>query len=240
MTGLAALTGLAVASPLSYLAAVAIPALDALIPLLPSETAVIALGAATAGSHDPRIAVLVALAAFGAFLGDNLAYLVGCRFGPFARRRLFAGVRGGQRLDWARRSLERYGARVIVACRFIPGGRTAVTLACGLVGYPRRRFMAATACAGVLWAGYAFLLGRLGGQAFGDQPWAGLLLGLGLSLVITMVIEAGRRVWQRRARAAGAGAAGPGAPAGSGAPAGRAPGQRAAGERVPAGRGTAS
>jgi len=240
VTGLAALTGLAVASPLSYLAAVAIPALDALIPLLPSETAVIALGAATAGSHDPRIAVLVALAAFGAFLGDNLAYLVGCRFGPFARRRLFAGVRGGQRLDWARRSLERYGARVIVACRFIPGGRTAVTLACGLVGYPRRRFMAATACAGVLWAGYAFLLGRLGGQAFGDQPWAGLLLGLGLSLVITMVIEAGRRVWQRRARAAGAGAAGPGAPAGSGAPAGRAPGQRAAGERVPAGRGTAS
>ena len=86
MTGLAALTSLAVASPVSYLAAVAIPALDALIPLLPSETAVIALGAATAGSHDPRIAVLVALAACGAFLGDNLAYLVGRRFGPFARR----------------------------------------------------------------------------------------------------------------------------------------------------------
>ena len=43
VTGLAALTSLAVASPVSYLAAVAIPALDALIPLLPSETAVIAL-----------------------------------------------------------------------------------------------------------------------------------------------------------------------------------------------------
>ena len=172
MTGLAALTSLAVASPVSYLAAVAIPALDALIPLLPSETPVIALGAATAGSHDPRIAVLVALAACGAFLGDNLAYLVGRRFGPFARRRLFAGARGGQRLDWARRSLERYGARVIVACRFIPGGRTAVTLACGLVGYPRRRFLAATACAGVLWAGYAFLL-RLARRAGVRGPAVG-------------------------------------------------------------------
>ena len=208
MTGLAALTGLAVASPVSYLAAVAIPALDALIPLLPSETLVIALGAATAGSRDPRIAVLVALAAFGAFLGDNLAYLLGRRFGPFARRRVFAGERGARRLDWARRSLERYGARIIIACRFIPGGRTAVTLACGLVGYPHRRFMAATACAGALWASYAFLLGRAGGHAFEDQPWAGLLLGLGLSLAITMLIEAGRRLWQRRARAAAARAAG--------------------------------
>ena len=74
------LAQLDVGSPASYLIAVLVPALDALIPVLPSETAVIALGVATAGSADPRIAVLVALAAFGAFLGDNAAYLR--RFGP--------------------------------------------------------------------------------------------------------------------------------------------------------------
>ncbi len=202
MTGL---TSLATGSVLSYLAAVLIPALDAVIPVLPSETVVIALGAATAGSNDPRIAVLVVLAAAGAFLGDNLAYLLGRRFGPFARRRLFAGERGGRRLDWAQRSLGQFGARLIVACRFIPGGRTAVTLACGLVGYPRRRFMAATAVAGAVWAGYAFLLGRLGGRAFEDRPWAGLLLGLGLSLLLTVLIEAGRRLGQRRGRRTGPG-----------------------------------
>ncbi len=66
------LSTLAITSPLSYLIAVLLPAFDAIIPVLPSETAIITLGVATAGSTDPRIAVLVLLAALGAFLGDNL------------------------------------------------------------------------------------------------------------------------------------------------------------------------
>jgi membrane-associated protein len=157
------LWNLGVSSPVSYLAAVLLPALDALIPLLPSETAVIALGVATTGSADPRAAVLVALAACGAFLGDNAAYLLGRRFGQAVAGRVLAGERGARRRAWAERSLHRFGARIIVGCRFVPGGRTAITLTCGLVGYPRRRFIPATACAAVIWASYAFLIGRAGG-----------------------------------------------------------------------------
>jgi hypothetical protein len=37
--------------------------------------------------------------------------------------------------------------------------------------------------AATVWASYAFFLGRLGGKAFEDRPWAGLLLALGLGLV---------------------------------------------------------
>ena len=198
MTGL---SHLGVSSLLSYVIAVLLPAFDALIPLLPSETAVIALGVATAGSADPRAAVLVALAAFGAFLGDNAAYLLGRRFGPAAAPRVFAGERGGRRRAWAERSLHRFGARIIIGCRFIPGGRTAITLTCGLVGYPRRRFIVATAFAAVIWASYAFFIGRLGGKAFEDRPWVGLLLALGLTVVISVLIEAARRAWVwRRSR----------------------------------------
>jgi len=186
---------LEVSSVTSYLVAVLVPALDVLIPVLPSESAVIALGAMTAGSADPRIALLVGLAAFGAFLGDNVAYLIGRRFAPVVRRRLFAGERGASRYDWARRSLDRFGVRLIVVCRFIPGGRTAVTLTCGMIGYPWRRFRVATAVAGVLWASYAFFLGRLGGKVFEDQPWFGLLLALGLAVVVTVLIELVRRLF---------------------------------------------
>jgi membrane protein DedA with SNARE-associated domain len=196
-----------VGSVTSYLVAVLMPALDALLPWLPSETAVVALGAVTAGSADPRIGLLVVLAAVGAFLGDNAAYLVGRRFGPAVSRRLFAGERGAHRLAWARRSLDRYGMRVIIVCRFIPGGRTAVTLTCGLIGFPRRRFVTATAAAGIVWASYAFFLGRLGGQAFEDRPWVGLLLALGLALAVSVLIDVGRRAWRwyarTRARSAG-------------------------------------
>ena len=191
-----------VSSPASYLIALAFPALDALLPLVPSETAIVALGVASAGRTDPRIAVLIGLAACGAFIGDNVNYLLGKWFGPAVTRRFLSGERGTRQRAWAERSLDRYGARLIIACRFIPGGRTVVTLTCGLVGYRRRSFVIATAAAAVIWASYAFLIGRLGGRAFENKPWAGLLLALGVVLVISAIIEVLRRTrpwrWLRR------------------------------------------
>ena len=188
------LASLQVDALLSYAIAIVLPALDAILPLLPSETAVITLGVATAGSTDPRIGLLVAFSAAGAFLGDNLCYLLGRRFGPRIERRFFRGEKGARRLAWAERSLERYGMPLIVVCRFIPGGRTAVMLCCGIVRYNQRRFVVATAIAGVIWACYSFFIGRLGGQAFEDRPWAGLLLALGLAVGISLLIELARRV----------------------------------------------
>jgi membrane-associated protein len=187
------ISALQVDSLISYAIALVIPALDAVVPVLPSETAVIALGVATAGSADPRIAVLVALAAIGAFLGDNLSYLLGRRFGPGVNRRFFSGEKGNHRREWAERMLEQYGTRLIIVCRFIPGGRTAVTLTCGLIGYPRRSFVVATAASGVIWASYAFFIGRLGGKAFEDRPWLGLVLALGVALAVSAIIEVVRR-----------------------------------------------
>jgi membrane protein DedA with SNARE-associated domain len=194
------LSHLAINSPVSYLVALLLPAFDALIPILPSETAIIGLGVATAGSTDPRIAILVLLAALGAFIGDNVTYLVGRRLGPFIDRKVFAGEKGKRRRAWAEQALDRYGARIIVACRFVPGGRTAVTLTCGLIRYNRRTFIAATAVAGVIWACYAFFIGRLGGQAFADRPWLGLILAFAVALAISGLIELGRRLWPRLRR----------------------------------------
>ena len=197
---MSALAGLQVDSVISYVIAIIIPALDAILPVLPSETVIIALGVATAGSADPRIALLVACAALGAFLGDNLSYLLGRRFGPRVERRFFRSEKGARRRAWAERSLERYGMPLIVVCRFVPGGRTAVTLCCGIVGYERRRFVIATAASGVIWASYSFFLGRLGGQAFEDKPWAGLLLAFGATVAVSGLIELIRRIKSRRNR----------------------------------------
>ena len=196
------LSHLAINSPVSYLIALLLPLLDVIIPVLPSETAIITLGVATAGSTDPRIAILVALAALGAFLGDNGAYLIGRRLGPLIDRRVFSSEKGVKRKAWAVQALDNYGARLIIVCRFIPGARTAVTLVCGLVGYRRRTFVIATAFAGVIWACYAFFIGRLGGHAFASRPWAGLLLAFGVALAIAALTELVRRLqpwrWFRR------------------------------------------
>jgi membrane-associated protein len=183
---------------ISYLAAFLAPMLDAIIPAVPSETLVIALGVATAGSTDPRIALLVACAAAGAFVGDNLCYLLGRRFGPAVQRRFFTTPKGKATREWAERSLDRFGAQLIVVCRFIPGGRTAVTLTCGVTGFPRRRFVPATAVAAIIWALYAFFIGRIGGRAFENNAWVGLLIALGASLAITALVEIARRLWRTR------------------------------------------
>ena len=185
-------------SAVSYLIAFILPALDAVFPVLPAETAIIALGVATAGSTDPRIGLLVGCAAAGAFLGDNLCYVLGRRFGPATTRRFFATPRGVRTRAWAERSLARFGPQLIVVCRFIPGGRTAVTLTCGLIGYPRRRFTFATALAAVIWVLYAFFIGRIGGQSFEENPWAGLVIAFGASIAVSVVIEVARRRSRRR------------------------------------------
>jgi membrane protein DedA with SNARE-associated domain len=195
------LTSLQVGSVISYVIAIVVPALDAVIPVLPSETTIIALGVATAGSTDPRIALLVACCAAGAFLGDNLSYLIGRRFGPWAERRFFRGEKGARRRAWAERSLRQYGMPLIVVCRFVPGGRTAVTLCCGIIGYPRGRYVLATAIAGSIWAAYSFFLGRLGGRAFEHNPWVGLAVAFGITIALSGLVEVIRRIKKLRKRA---------------------------------------
>ena len=81
---------------------------------MPAETAIITLGVATAGSTDPRIGVLVVLAAAGAWCGDNFNYQLGRWFGPWVVRRFLSGERGTRQRAWAERSLERYGWRLII------------------------------------------------------------------------------------------------------------------------------
>jgi len=98
---LSGITNLQVGSVLSYLIAFALPCLDAVLPVLPSETVIIAFGVATAGSTDPRVFLIVVCAALGAFTGDNLAYLIGWRFAPWVEARFFNGAKGVARLAWA-------------------------------------------------------------------------------------------------------------------------------------------
>jgi membrane-associated protein len=203
---LSGITSLQVGSALSYLVAFGLPCLDAVIPVLPSETVIIAFGVATAGSSDPRVFLVLACAAAGAWAGDNLSYLIGWRFGPWATRRFFSGEKGAARKDWAERSLNRFGIGLIIVCRFIPGGRTAVTLCCGLVRYPWRRFSIAVAVAAVIWAAYAFLAGRVGGKAFEHMPVVGFAVAFGGVLAVTGIVEGVRRLiaWRRGRSAASA------------------------------------
>lgn len=185
------------ASGWAYGAVFLVALLDALVPIVPSEVTVITAGV-VAAAGGLSLPLVVVSATCGAFAGDNTAYLLGRRFGPAVEARFFRSAKARERLDWAETQLNKRGGELIAVARFIPGGRTAVTLGAGLLRFPWRRFGVFDAFAALTWALYASLLGYFGGRAFEDSAWKGLVLALGIAFAATAGIEAVRWYLGRR------------------------------------------
>ena len=84
----------------SYVLIFAFAYLDALVPIVPSETAVVTAGV-LAGSGRMSLPLIIVLAASGAFAGDNTSYLIGRHYGEPAKRRFFSGKKARERIHWA-------------------------------------------------------------------------------------------------------------------------------------------
>jgi membrane protein DedA with SNARE-associated domain len=183
-------------SPQAYLILLGVCAGDAVLPALPSESAVILAGILCVVG-DLSLQWVLAVAALGAFIGDNTSYAIGRFVGQPVRRRFFDGERGRSAVEWARGQLKRRGGTLVLVARFVPGGRTATTFTCGLTHFSWPRFAAFAALAAVLWALYGGLLGYFGGRMFHDRPWLALLVAFGIAFGLTIGIESVRRVRER-------------------------------------------
>jgi membrane protein DedA with SNARE-associated domain len=182
-------------SPWTYAFLFAIAALDVVFPIVPSETSVILAGV-LASTGDLILVLVIAVAAAGAILGDNTSYGIGRTLGDRIVERFFRGERR-KRVDWAEKQVTERGGYLIVVGRFIPGGRTVITLACGLLEMRWRRFIAFDVAAGVIWASYAALLGYFGGRTFEESPLKGFLVAFAIALAVTGAIEAYRYLKKR-------------------------------------------
>jgi membrane-associated protein len=184
-------------SPWGLLALAAVATIDGFLPVVPSESLVVTAGVFAAAGNQ-SLALVIAAAALGAFTGDHISYAAGRRAGDRLTRRLRPGTRTAAAHAWAARILAERGGAVIVAGRYVPGGRTAVTLTAGAVHHPLSSFSLFDGIATATWATYAALVGFLGGAAFEHEPVKGVLLGLGLALSVAGAIELVRRVRHRR------------------------------------------
>lgn len=193
------LTGLVGSSPATYGIVLGAVALDAFFPVVPSETIVIAAAVVAAHGHL-LIWLIVPAAAVGCFVGDNISYGLGTFVGDPVADRLFRGEKGRKRLEQTEQLLQRHGSVLVVAARFIPGGRTATTFACGTVGLAWRRFAIADAIAGCIWGIYVSMLGYLGGSTFKESTWKSLALAFGIAIVVAALAEGYRRIQKARGR----------------------------------------
>jgi len=186
-------------SPWVYLVVCAVAALDAVLPVVPSESVVITAGV-LAAAGEPVLVAVVAVAALGALAGDHASYLLGRLAGPGLQARARPGSRRRSALDRAARLLDRRGGVLLVTARYVPGARTALTLTAGGVRWPLRRFTPFAVLGGLSWAAWSAGLGYVGGIAFEERPLLGLALGIGVAVGLAVLGElVGALVSRRRA-----------------------------------------
>jgi membrane protein DedA with SNARE-associated domain len=181
-----------------YLALWGFAALDGFLPAIPSETLVVTAGVFAAATGEPNLLLVMGVAAAGAFVGDHISYALGRGAGGRLLDRLKPGTKRHALSVWAQKALAERGGLVLVVARYVPGGRTAVTLTMGSVRYPLRRFSLFAGLAAVSWGLYCALVGYLGGKAFEDNPLKGVILGIGLALTLTLIVEVVRHRLRHR------------------------------------------
>ncbi|MEZ0449071.1 DedA family protein [Cellulomonas sp. ICMP 17802] len=187
-----------VGSPWIFVVLYLFATIDGFFPPIPSESIVIALAALSMSTGAPNLALIVLVAAAGAWTGDQIAYQIGTKV-KVRELRLLRSPRGQAAVDWAENALANRGAAFIIAARYIPIGRVAVNMTAGAVGYSRRRFMGLTAIAALTWGCYSSLIGIGAGAWLGDHTLAAVAVGVVGGLAIGVVVDwILRRLTRRR------------------------------------------
>jgi membrane protein DedA with SNARE-associated domain len=179
----------------TYLVVALFVVADAVFPLVPAELAVISASVLAAGGRL-ALPLVIAAAAVGAIGGDWLSYLLGRGAGRLGVGRLLRHQRSRRVLVWATERLTRRAVPVLMAARFVPGGRTASTITAGFLRVRPPVFLLAAAAGGTLWAAYTGALGYLAGRAAEDRPWVGVLI----AAAVLAGTGAGAELARRRAR----------------------------------------
>lgn len=192
---LMSLVGPLMTGPVLYPLLAALCSLDGVLPMIPSEAAVLAAGVFAHGG-GPSLLLVVLATALGVFVGDHLAY--GLSRSVLGPRLINRSKRVSRAVVAAGRQLDRRTTLLIVISRFLPGGRVTMNLACGTARLPLSSFSPASAIAALAWAAYTAGLGFLGGAAFVENPLLGLAVGFGLSLAFGGIVELIRRRVARR------------------------------------------
>lgn len=178
----------AAGSPWAILAVAGLIILDGIIPLVPSESIVIGLAAVGVGTGHSSLLILGVVAAAAAWVGDNLAYEIGRAIG-ISRFRWMHRPWFSKAMAKAGAALDRRVSSAVLAGRFVPGGRVAISLVAGATRIPRRVYRPLTVASSTLWAIYSLVIGTIGGAWVAAHPILGVALAIGLGMVVGLLVD---------------------------------------------------
>ena len=154
-------------SNFGYLAVFAFIGIESLGIPAPGETMLVTASVYAGATHNLDITAVIAFAAAGAIIGDNIGYAIGRRGGYKLLLRFGHKVRVKEsHLKVARYVFDRHGEKVVFFGRFVALLRTYAAFLAGVGQMEWRRFLVANAAGGVIWALIFGLLGYFGQKAF--------------------------------------------------------------------------
>lgn len=157
---------------------------------LPGETVTL-LGGYAAGSGQLQGLGVMAAAASGAILGDNLGYWVGRRAGWGLILRVGGWLgQTPEQLELLRQRFLRHAGRSVLLGRFVAVLRVVAGPMAGAVGMPYGRFVLCNSLGALLWAGTMVSLAWLGGRwvPFERMVSGVVQFGLGALLVVALLL----------------------------------------------------
>ena len=185
-----------------YLAVFLLPMLESAGLPVPGETMLLTAAVYSATTGRLSILGVIAAAAAGAIVGDNLGYLVGRRGGRGLALRFGRFIRVGERqLDLGERFFSRHGDKTVFFARFITILRTIGAFVAGVSRMRYRNFLAFNAAGGVTWAVLYGLLAYALGRQFERYHALVTRFGIALAVISVLVVMAfflfGRRRFER-------------------------------------------
>jgi len=171
-----------------------------LFPFLPGDSLLFTAGMLVAQDEIEVPLWLLCLALFAAaFIGDQLAYLIGRKAGPRLFSRPDSRFFKQKYIDQTHAYFDRYGGRTIIVARFVPFVRTYAPVVAGVARMRYRTFVSFNVIGALAWGVGVTMLGFFLGQIeFVRTNIEIILVGIvGLSLV-PVVLELLRARSNRR------------------------------------------
>jgi membrane-associated protein len=114
--------------------------------------------------HLPSIALVVPVLIVAAFVGNQVGYFIGRKFGPSVFDRPDSRFFSQRNVARTQEFFDHHGTKALVLARFVPIVRTFVPVLAGVGKMNQRTFITANAFGAVLWAGGVTVLGYFLGQ----------------------------------------------------------------------------
>jgi membrane-associated protein len=161
------------------------------MPFLPGDSLLFAVGAVGAGENAPfSVPVAGAMLVLAALLGDNCNYWLGRRLGPAVFASESSRLLNKKHLLRTQAFYDRYGPKMVILARFVPIVRTFAPFVAGIGKMSYGRFLLFSVIGAVAWVGICMTAGyMLGSVPFVKKNFEVVLVAIIVISVLPMVVE---------------------------------------------------